>query len=90
MGWVIRSTSLNTGGMTKAWKSTKCSVSTRNDNDDLNKQSALTVFFPAISTGASACNWHSYLFQAAGGLKNDFECDDMVLNDQRIGSLVSS
>lgn len=27
--------------------------------------------------------------QAGGGLKNDFECDDMVLNDQTIGNLLS-
>ncbi|CAN0065354.1 unnamed protein product [Scytosiphon promiscuus] len=27
--------------------------------------------------------------KAAGGLKNDFECDDMVINDKSIGNLVS-
>jgi hypothetical protein len=32
--------------------------------------------------------WHTRR-QAAGGLKNDFECDDIVLNSQKIGALLA-
>lgn len=45
---------------------------------------------PIIALYTPNRNPHPPFFvQAAGGLKNDFECDDQVINDQTIDNLLS-